>query len=813
VIHENALPTWADKNNYVPPSGPTNAKIVLVGEAPGEQEVNKGAPFIGGSGQLLRQLMSQVGLVPAQCYMTNVIKHRPPKNDFSLLYTDLQRRMNPSDYLIQSQQQLIEEINRVSPNITVLLGAEALRAVTGYRQIGNWRGSILETKVGKCVPTFHPSYVLRMYDDYPILQLDLKRVRDESTNAGVNVPKPRFIVNPSFSDVITYLSRRPKRLAFDIETTGSLIRCLGLASSKDEAICIPFISNPARPRVGSGMMIFNTEANQPLSQNHWTPEQEYEIWRRIADLMSDERVQKVAQNAPFDMERLARQAGVFVKNLHMDTMIAWHTLYPELPKGLDFLCSILTRVPYYSGYDASDDYSTWVYNCWDCVVTYECSDVIEKDVNSLPLVTQSYYHFVKKPAVETFLFVEQEGILVNNELKTKRRLEVQEVALDLSNKIKGMSGGLVANPSSDTQIKKYLYQTLGLSVIYNRKTGSPTTDKHAREKLAKKYPEHKLLFDVLDEYSIIDTLLTGFLNKELNTDGRMRTHYNVGGTLTDRLSSSGEGVTQWIATNLQNAPRGKDKTQKYSYRFREMFIADPGEVLLKCDLSQAEFRLVVWLARIERLIKRYQVEPNFDVHKMVASMIFNKPESEIGNDSPERSLAKNGVYGGNYAMQYQTAAKTYRMPLETAKFILDSYRRIIPEIPIWWTTVDNKLRQNRTLINAMGRRRIFFGRLDDQDTFRAAYSDEAQSLVSGIINRAAVLANETFKRSECRLLLQVHDELVFGCKKELVNTYTPRIRNLMEYPLLFPGVVEPLVIPADISMGDNWHDQQKVILL
>jgi DNA polymerase I-like protein with 3'-5' exonuclease and polymerase domains len=98
----------------------------------------------------------------------------------------------------------------------------------------------------------------------------------------------------------------------------------------------------------------------------------------------------------------------------------------------------------------------------------------------------------------------------------------------------------------------------------------------------------------------------------------------------------------------------------------------------------------------------------------------------------------------------------------------------------------------------------------DDELFRAAYSHSAQCLVADIINRALTLTVQLFDDSECYPVLQIHDELVFECKTELVPVYAPRIKKLMEYPIYFNGVTEPCVIPAEVSYGPNWLDQTKV---
>jgi DNA polymerase-1 len=233
-------------------------------------------------------------------------------------------------------------------------------------------------------------------------------------------------------------------------------------------------------------------------------------------------------------------------------------------------------------------------------------------------------------------------------------------------------------------------------------------------------------------------------------------------------------------------------------------MADPGWSLIKADLSQAEFRIVAWLANIGHVIRKYAEDPNWDVHRWVASLIYKCTEDGVTKE--QRGVAKNGVYGGNYKMHYVTAARTYKLVLELAKFVLETYRRVIPEIPRWWNTVDDTIRSTRTIVNPFGRKRIFFGRVDD-DMFRAAYSHSAQSIVADLVDRAVILADEYFDPSECHLLLQVHDEMVMHCRNEHVPYYMKMLVEFMEFPLYFPGIEQPLIVPAEATVGPNWYDQ------
>jgi uracil-DNA glycosylase family 4 len=207
----------------VPPSGPRSARIVVVGEAPGREEVAQQKPFVGASGKLLRQLMVQVGIDPSSVYYTNVLKIQPPLNDFGVYYED-RKRTRPRSTLVAAYRELHSELKALRPNIILCAGGEALKAVAGKSGIKKWRGSILSTPYGKCMGTLHPAAILREYGAHTILKFDLRRVHQESGSSYCKLPQYDFVLKPSIQDVRDYLSKCTVRVAIDIETCGSRTR-------------------------------------------------------------------------------------------------------------------------------------------------------------------------------------------------------------------------------------------------------------------------------------------------------------------------------------------------------------------------------------------------------------------------------------------------------------------------------------------------------------------------------------------------------------------------------------------------------------
>jgi len=699
----------------------------------------------------------------------------------------------------KSIAELHDELRRVRPTVIIPLGSEALRAVTGKTSIDKWRGSILQSPFGKVVPTYHPTRIMFEYTKYSVFEHDLQRAIEESAFPEIRPLGNVFDISPSFSLVINFLDSllsSPRPISFDIETSSNHIRCLGIADSSTHAVCIPFTSNnrpsatPSRISVGR---LCGGELN-----SYWTELEEYEILKKLDLVFRDTRIHKRAQNGQFDCQILAKEFGFVVQGVEMDTMLGAYTMYCELPKGLDFLASLYTKIPYWSDYDASSDHELWTYNCWDCVSTYQISDILLKDLAERNLGNDfnslTFYQNHVQPSQEVMTIIGQRGVKFDTKRRDELKIRLQGEFYILETKWKGLVGDV--NPFSPKQLATLLYEKLALPSQRNRKTGNVTVDDEALEKLAGKYTKHSEIFSTLLDLRQRRKLISTYLEIPLGSDGRIRTSFNAVGTVTGRCNSSrtiwGEG------SNLQNIPN-RTETGRL---IRQMFVADDdNHVLIKADLSQAEFRLVVWFAKIQWLIDKYYRGESYDIHRWLASKIYSKPESEISK--AERSIAKNGVYGGNYRMQAKTAAATYHMSIPEATKVLDTHRLELPEIPAWWSEVERVVNTTRQLTNPLGRVRMVMDRLDDS-TYRNCYSHCCQSTVADIIHRAAILSELILV--DCKPVLQIHDELVFLCKKSALSESLVKIKNIMEYPLSIPGVKEPLIIPAEISYGPNWSE-------
>lgn len=774
--------------------GPSNARLAIVGDMPGFEEELTGVPFSGSSGRLLNDMLSCCGTSRDQCYVTNVVRVRPPNNSFDLFYDDGQKRQQPSSFLLQEIEQLKQNLRQLRPNAILVLGNEALKALTGYDSIEKWRGSIINTPYGKVIGSYHPSYILRVYQDRVIAELDIKRAVAQSTFPQFIQRSYDFLLAPTKSQVIDYLrylrnSKKP--VAFDIETVGRTVRCLGLADSPTRAVCIPFVTLTHRNSVQSGVIFDPKVSPVGPGLHYWSEQDEHEVLSALDEFFRDDTVPKLAHNYPFDATRLMKEFGLHCRGLFMDTMVAQHTLYPELPKGLDFLASIYTPVPYYSDYNSHSDDSTWRYNCFDVVVTLEAHEVELHELNQAGLSDFYFNHQI--PVLHSLVRAQNRGNEIDQTLR-EQLINTTKTTIEATESELAALTGAPVNTKSPKQMKELLYDRLQMKPVIDRKTKNVSTNAEALRSLKKKYPQHGTILNLISKCNKSRDFISKFLSVELNADGLLETSYNQTGTVNGRLSSSATLFDG--GANLQNVPRGSP---------RRVFVAGQNRAMIKVDLSQAEARVVAWTAPIPFLVQRFQ-DPRFDIHTWNASNIYKIPEAQVTKD--QRNVGKPGVHGGNYGMGESAAAALYDCPKEIARASIEAYRLALPELTSWWAEIQATIQRTRTLTTPFGRRRMFFGRLDE-DLYRSAYSFIPQAVVADDINRAFAYGEYVLHDLGYVPKLQVHDEIVWLGPLDNLHLALPRIKTLMEPPIPFPRVDVPLIIPTEISFGPNWYDQVK----
>jgi uracil-DNA glycosylase len=333
----------------VPPQLPTLPfnGIALVGEAPGEQEVEQGRPFCGPSGHLLDVLLAEVGIEREACYVTNVFKERPEGNNVGQFFigrAEAKATGSGSNYSVYSPYGflrvgyethiagLASELFSIRPRVIVALGATALWALTGLNGISAYRGSRLSCRDGfgpagaLVLPTYHPAAILRQYQLRAAALLDLAKAKEWSRGGEERTQRAVFIAE-SVGDLAAFEAayfRRGCCIAFDVETEPHRghITCVGFAPNGEVALVVPLWDKSA-----AGWSYWKRAADEAA------------VWAWLRSVLENESYKKVAHNCLYDVAYFAQQHGIRVRGLSDDTMAMAHALQPELRKDLGYLVS------------------------------------------------------------------------------------------------------------------------------------------------------------------------------------------------------------------------------------------------------------------------------------------------------------------------------------------------------------------------------------------------------------------------------------------------------------------------------------------
>lgn len=770
--------------------GPRDAKIVFVGQSPGAQEEKVGRPFIGPAGKLLDNCMKEAGILRSSCYLTNVVKEFPgPFSTDIKKIVDISTRGKPKTspkwdtYL----QMLQTELKALNPNVLVAVGNEALFALTGLTGISKWRGSIVESTLlpkVKVIPIIHPSASLRgNYHFKYWIANDLKKVRLQSYFPGIHLTEREYILRPSYAACFDYLEecRKKKVHGFDIEVTRAPFKevsCISFSHSLASAISIPFVER---------------------GSSYFLPQQEVEIWKGIRNLLEDPKVVSIGQNVMFDSYFLYRKYRIQVTNME-DTMIAMAILYPTFPKGLDFITSIYTDLPYYKAdgkerilRGGGSDNQFWLYNAKDSIVLMEA---FPRMIEELERQGNIGTYLRQRDLLNILMEMTARGMRVD-------QVRMEEESIDSLNEIERLTAelermvGYEVNPRSTRELQEYFYQLKGIKPYKNRKTGRTTLDRDALTKLAAKgHPEASIILRIRR----LEKLNGTYYEMGLDEDGRLRSSMNpVGAARTGRLSSS--KTIFGTGGNLQNQPK----------EVRKILLPDEGYVGYGIDLSQAENRIVAYVGPDPNMMEAF--EEGVDIHSLTASYIFDKPVEEIssvpgsstigGGHRSERYWGKQTNHALNYDMGYVTFSYTHEIPQSEAKRLINIYHQAYPGVRRYQRKVREALSEGRTLINPYGRRRLFLDQWG-HELFKDAYAWLPQSTVADKINKEGLIHIYYHEDlyPEVELLNQIHDEVVFqipisvGWERHV--KIIESIRRSLEEPIYWEG--RKFSLPTTVSM-------------
>lgn len=789
---------------YVPGYGNPNAKILILGEAPGENEEKIGRPFVGASGQLLDELLREVEIDRSQCYLTNVFKYRPPGNDLSKL-----KKLGID--VREGYPELYNEIRTINPNVILGLGNLSLEALTGLKKILNYRGSVLPTVVPpyKAVFTVHPSALFERgtgslpYYMRRIVHLDLLKLKRESAFKDHRPVKRTHEICKSAAQLARFLDSNKTRLhvAIDIESIKCIPSCIGLAFSPSHGMSIPLL--PTRDIIESYHEIV-------------------EIYRILDKFFRTPGLKIIGQNFKYDQEKLERPSGFTVPDPYIDTMLLAHTLHPELKSGLGFLTSIYTDEPYYK-----DEYKefnpakdkldqVFIYNSKDATVTFEVAQKLVVHAKE-DGVDEFYFGYVNK-LHRLYRDIESEGFLVDQDVRRDLQSTYKAKITAAEKELKEITGRDI-NIKSPKQVGAYLYdKTAGLGLPLREGTGEDVlvalqANNCRNNPLASRVID--LILDIRRYYKTLNT----YLQAEPDYDGRMRTSYRITGTETGRSSTS-IMEPPIRPTKVGLSFQTMTKHGDVGAEVRSMFVADPGHVFVNVDLSQAEAREVALFARDEYLLNLFATGQ--DVHSITASWIFNKSPEFIHKET-ERFIGKTSRHSAaymsgkrRYMLSVNNDIKKFKinmMPISEFKAgqILTTFFQKSPNIrEVFHAEVIAQLHQDQTIINGYGRRRQFLSRLDDS-MYREALAHICSSTIADHVKHSLLKAKEI--DPTLRIVVESHDAVTLISPEDKKFEQARLIKELFEIPIPHDKCSlprDPLKIPADVEMGYNYRDLKKV---
>jgi len=531
------------------------------------------------------------------------------------------------------------------------------------------------------------------------------------------------------------------------------------------------------------------------------------VIKKLKPLLEDKSVKKIGQNIKFDFIVLYKQ-GIELNSME-DTMLMSYVLdagknrhnmdaLSEIHLGhktISFKEIVGTGKKEINFSDVELD-KAMEYAAEDADITYRLYKIFNKNLKLEKLT--NIYEIFEKPLIKILAFMEIEGIKIDNKFLKVLSEKFEKKIRSLEKKIFTISKKKF-NIGSPKQLGEIIYNELKIAGLKKTRKGSFATSANVLEDLAfKGYEFPKLILD-WRQVSKLKNTYSDSLPEHINPNTkRVHTSFLLAATTTSRLASSDP--------NLQNIPikseDGKD--------IRKAFVAEKEFKLISADYNQIEMRILADLADVKELKKAFK--NNEDIHSLTASQVFNIDIKKV--DQNKRRKAKAINFGIIYGISQYGLAKQINVSNNEAEDFLNAYFFKFPEIKNYMESTIKFCRKNGYVNNIFGRRSHFNGINDKNFNVRnfqerAAINAPIQGSASEIMRMAMIGINKKFeeiKNLKSKILLQIHDELIFEVHKEQVNKCSKIIQE--EMSSVKDSNLHSFSIPllVDINVGDNWGD-------
>ena len=505
----------------------------------------------------------------------------------------------------------------------------------------------------------------------------------------------------------------------------------------------------------------------------------------------------VGHNIKFDLHFVTRFLNDNSLNVYADSMILAWLINPESALALDKLSDKLLNHKMVAFKDTVKKGETFAgveledackYAAEDAYITLKLFKLFNQK-----LELQSATHLIEEsqnvevPFIQTLLSMEKEGIKVDGKFLEVFLVDVKETLTTLTKNIHELAGSEF-NINSTKQLGVILFETLGLPVGKKTKTGY-STDEKVLSSLKGSHEIIPLLLEYREVYKLYSTYIEPLLKlSNESEDSRVHTSFVQTGTATGRLSSKNP--------NLQNIPARSE----LGLKIREAFVAPEGKKLIGIDYSQIELRLLAHFSEDAVLVDAFKHDK--DIHMQTAIALFGEEEA-----ASKRAVAKTVNFGLLYGMGQKKLSDTLGIPTKEAKAIIEKYFESFPTVRTYFRSIVDYSKEYGYVQTLLKRRR-YFDYENATPMFKAAYERESvnsvfQGSASDLIKLSMNKIHQVIKDENlnAKMLLQIHDELIFEVDEDEAETLGARFREIME------NIME-LNIPlkASMNIGDNWGE-------
>ena len=430
------------------------------------------------------------------------------------------------------------------------------------------------------------------------------------------------------------------------------------------------------------------------------------------------------------------------------------------------------------------------YACEDVIVTNELNKLLDHKLEQYPKL-MALYQNIELPLIEIMLKLERNGALVDELSLFNQQVEIKAEMNSIQAQAFEIAGDEF-NLESPKQIQQILFSEEGFGLEPKKKTakGQPSTNEEALKLL-----DHPLV-DLIMSYRTLTKLNSTYLEalpKQINRNtGRLHTSYHQAVTATGRLSSS--------KPNFQNIPIRTEQ----GAQIRSAFIANKGNVILAADYSQIELRIMAHISEDKSLIESFR--NNVDVHRSTAAQVFNTELDKVTKDQRRKAKAIN--FGLIYGMSAFGLAKQIDVSRTEAKQYIDGYFENYPGVLKFMDETKEKAKSQGYVETILGRR-LYLPQINaknkmlQQHALRTAINAPMQGSSADIIKKAMLDIQAWIDAEDngIKMIMQVHDELVFEVQEEKSIEYAEIIRSMMAETLKLS-----IPLDVDVGIGSNWQE-------